>query len=61
MANTSPTPSKRAPVFTYQCTNCYTKNKTENPPEDFMLHCSKCGFLTVQTCEGVNAYLRRNA
>lgn len=45
-------------VFTYQCTNCQTKNKTDTPPEDCMLHCSRCGFLTVQTCEHVEARLR---
>lgn len=39
---------RRLPVFTYRCTNCRTANKTNTPPEDCMLHCTRCGFLTVQ-------------
>lgn len=37
-----------APIFTYKCTNCQQRNETGKPPEDQMLHCRRCGFLTVQ-------------
>lgn len=42
-------------VFTFRCIDCHTNNKTEVPPQDSMLHCSRCGFQTVQTCEKVEA------
>jgi DNA-directed RNA polymerase subunit RPC12/RpoP len=48
---------KQRVVITYKCTNCHTSNKTENPPSDSMLHCSKCGFVTVQY---VNAAMVRD-
>lgn len=47
-------------TFRYKCTDCGAKNTTDNPPEDCMLHCSKCGHLTVQTCEAVKHSIARN-
>lgn len=47
--------AERAPMFTFKCVFCRTKNKTSNPPTDNMLDCSRCGFPTVQTLERVAA------
>ena len=46
-------PRRRTIEFTYKCVDCGTKNKTDTPPPDSMLKCSKCGWPTVQTCESV--------
>ena len=40
-------------TFIYKCTNCHTSNKTTSPPEDSMLHCMRCGYLTVQYLHAV--------
>lgn len=45
--------ARRIPTFTYRCTDCGSKNDTKHPPEDCMLNCSRCGFMTVQTCDRV--------
>ena len=45
-------------VFTYKCTNCHTSNKTQTPPEDNMLHCVRCGYLTVQYFHSVKGKSR---
>lgn len=44
-----PTPSHRHPTFVFKCVDCGSKNETPHPPEDNMLACKKCGFMTVQT------------
>ena len=41
------------PRFIYKCTSCQTRNGVNEPPEDFMVPCWKCGFLTVQTLHRV--------
>ena len=44
-------------TFIYKCTNCHTLNETSTPPEDSMLQCKKCGYLTVQYFYKVKATL----
>lgn len=41
-----------AVIFTFKCTTCRKRNETDNPPEDCVLHCTRCGIKTVQTFEG---------
>lgn len=52
------TPNLRI-TFRYKCVDCGTKNTTETPPEDNVLHCSRCGFPTVQVCESVKHAMRK--
>lgn len=42
-------------TFTYRCTNCRTTNNSSTPPTDNMIHCTHCGFLTVQTLHVVSS------
>lgn len=46
-------------TFLYKCVECGSKNKTNSPPEDCMLYCSRCGFPTVQTCEAVKHQVKK--
>lgn len=47
-------------TFTYKCVDCGTKNDTTQPPPDNMLQCKRCGWPTVQTCEGVKRRVTNN-
>lgn len=42
-----------------KCVDCGTKNTATEPPQDDMLHCSHCGFPTVQVVEGVKHTVRQ--
>lgn len=44
----------RSPLFTFKCVDCGGKNSTRVPPSDHMLHCSKCGYTTVQIFHSVS-------
>lgn len=40
-------------TFLYKCTTCQARNGVQQPPEDSMAPCWKCGFPTVQTLHSV--------
>ncbi len=40
-------------TFKYRCVDCGKVNKSREEAPDCMVHCERCGFSTVQTCEGV--------
>lgn len=42
-----------------KCVDCGTRNTTNEPPVDNMLHCRCCGFQTVQVLEGVKHTVRK--
>lgn len=58
MTTSRATPELRT-TYRYKCVDCRTKNTTDQPAEDNILNCSRCGYATVQVLEGVKHTTRR--